>query len=77
MAKLLYSGKFSDFEVVCGDLTLKCHKAIVANKSAELERIVDQQSRLEIKGFDPDTVRVMLHHVYCDELPASSKCSTE
>jgi hypothetical protein len=82
MKTLLSSAKFSDFQIVCGEKVFDCHKNIIANKSDALETMMSnkrfqegRQAQLVIKDFDPETVRLMIHHIYCNELPEGAKCS--
>ena len=82
MKKLLSSAKLSDFQIVCDGKIFDCHKSIIANKSDALETMITnrkfnegQKNQLKIEDFDSETVRMMIHFVYCNELPEGAKCS--
>jgi hypothetical protein len=82
MKKLLSSAKLSDFQIVCDGKIFECHKSIIANKSDALETMITnrkfnegQKNQLKIEDFDSETVRMMIHFVYCNELPEGAKCS--
>ncbi len=78
------SEEFSDFKIVAGDQTFACHKVILANKSRVLKTMLlsekfleSKKNELTIGDFDPEVVRLMIHFVYCHELPNEAKCSLE
>ena len=84
MRKLQASSEFSDFRIFAGDQTFACHKAILANKSKVLKTMLlsekflePKKNELTIGDFDPEVVRLMIHFVYCHELPNEAKCSLE
>ena len=84
MRKLQASSEFPDFMIIAGDQTFACHKAILANKSKILKTMLlsekfleSKKNELTIDDFDPEVVRLMIHFVYCHELPNGAQCSIE
>jgi hypothetical protein len=82
MEKLLTDNTFSDFKIICDDQTFYCHKCIVAAKSDVLQQMLlsenwseNEEETLEIKDFDVETVRAMIHYIYTSHLPPFYNCS--
>ena len=76
MERLLRNAEFSDFKIVCEDQTFPCHRVILANHSEVLSKMTDTNNWAETKekiwtisDFKPETVKMMLHFIYCHQLP--------
>ena len=81
MDKLLTSEIFSDFSFVCQDQVFPCHRNIIANRSEVLEKMMlsqnwteNEDKTLKIEDFEPETVKMMIHFIYTQQLPEGSKC---
>ncbi len=82
MKRLLSNSTLSDFEIVCDGETFSCHKSILAHKSDVLNKMLtsenwseNHKSNLTIEDSDPETVRSLLHFVYCCKLEDPAECS--
>jgi hypothetical protein len=76
MERLLRNAEFSDFKIVCEDQTFPCHRSILANHSEVLSKMTETKNWGEAKektwtisDFNPETVKMMLHFIYCHQLP--------
>jgi len=67
---LLISGKYSDFQIVCGAEVWKVHKAIICARSEYFERVCDSnfkeaaEGSITLEGEHPDLVNQMIHWLY-------------
>ena len=81
MEKLLSTQMFSDFHFVCQDQVFPCHRNIIANCSEVLEKMLlaqnwteNEKKTLKIQDFEPETVKLMIHFIYTQQLPEGSRC---
>jgi len=63
-----------DFSIICAGQTFPCHKVVLAAKSEVLKKDMKssfcfaEKKELEIKGFDPATVKEMLQFIYTGDV---------
>jgi hypothetical protein len=83
MEKLLTDPTLSDFKVVCGEETVRCHKNILATKSDVFGQMFlcgkwpeTRKNCYIIEDFEPEVVKQMIRYVYTSELPGLGKCSS-
>ena len=76
MEQLLSNADFSDFQIVCEGHTFPCHRVILANHSEVLAKMTQTNNWSEseekiwtISDFKHETVKLMLHFIYCHQLP--------
>ena len=61
---------FCDFEIVCGDKVIKCHKVVLASRSPVFKAMLlhnmeeSNQQKVEPKNFDFDTMYLVLKFMY-------------
>lgn len=69
--------RFCDCEIACGEVTVACHRAVLAQASPVFERMLSsdmlegQRQRIEIKEAEPQVVRALLMFLYLGELECS------
>jgi len=70
LLKSFESQEFCDFEIVCGDRGLRCHKVVLAARSPVLRAMLLNQmeetvnQKLEPKNFDLETMQLLLRYLY-------------
>ena len=71
MKQLLNNSDSSDFKIVCEDQTFPCHRIILANHSEVLSEMIKaaEDQVWNITDFKPETVKLMIHFIYCHQLP--------
>ncbi|KAG8158348.1 hypothetical protein KVR01_012109 [Diaporthe batatas] len=75
---LLKSGNFADVDIVCGDRTWKCHRAILVPRSAWFQKALsgpfEEASTRQIKldEENPDSVDLALKYIYSRGLEVES-----
>ena len=68
--KAFESQDFCDFEIVCGDKVIKCHKVVLASRSPVFKAMLlhnmeeSNQQKVEPKNFDFDTMYLVLKFMY-------------
>lgn len=68
--KAFESQDFCDFEIVCNDKVIKCHKVVLASRSPVFKAMLlhnmeeSNQQKVEPKNFDFDTMYLVLKFMY-------------
>ena len=69
--------EFCDFEVICDDKVIKCHKVVLASRSPVFKAMLlhnmeeSAQQKVEPKNFDFDTMNLVLKFMYKGSIEAN------
>merc|ERR1712141_628662 len=72
--KSFESQEFCDFEIVCDDKVIKCHKVVLASRSPVFRAMLlhhmeeSSKQKVEPKNFDFDTMYLVLKFMYRGEI---------
>ena len=75
--KAFESQDFCDFDIVCDDKVIKCHKVVLASRSPVFKAMLlhnmeeSAQQKVEPKNFDFDTMYLVLKFMYKGDIEAN------
>ena len=75
--KSFESQEFCDFDIVCGDKVIRCHKVVLAARSPVFKAMLlhnmeeSNLDKVEPKNFDFDTMNLVMKFIYKGEIEAN------
>jgi len=79
--KMLDSPQFSDVQILCQGEMIPCHRNILAARTPYFEAMFEHDMKenttreVEIKDFDLETVKAVVHHIYTGEVECNDENS--
>jgi len=79
LGKMLESPRFSDVQILCQGQIIPCHRDILAARTPYFEAMFGHDMKenttreVEIKDFDLETVKAVVHHIYTGEVKYSEE----